>query len=141
LHLINLCAERGESLLLIGREAPARWPVRLPDLASRLRATQAVGIGPVSDALLRALVSKFFADRQLRVEADVQAWLLARVPRDAASLAEAVARLDHAALGMGGRITRPLARLALDRWLAEQGLCEDSETERRPPSPSLAPLL
>ena len=31
LHLINLCAERGESLLLIGREAPARWPVRLPD--------------------------------------------------------------------------------------------------------------
>ena len=141
LHLINLCAERGESLLLIGREAPARWPVRLPDLASRLRATQAVGIGPASDALLCALLSKFFADRQLRVEADVQAWLLTRLPRDAASLAEAVARLDRAALGMGGRITRPLARLALDGWLAEQGICEVSETERRPPSPSLTPLL
>jgi chromosomal replication initiation ATPase DnaA len=141
LHLINLCAERGESLLLIGREAPARWPVRLPDLASRLRATQAVGIGPASDALLRALLSKFFADRQLRVEPDVQAWLLTRLPRDAASLAEAVARLDRAALGMGGRITRPLARLALDGWLAEQGICEVSETERRPPSPSLPPLL
>lgn len=141
LHLINICAERHETLLLIGREAPARWPVRLPDLASRLRATQAVGIGPASDAMLSALLSKFFADRQLRVEADVQAWLLARVPRDAASIAEAVARLDHAALGMGGRITRPLARLALEHWLAEQGVCEDSETERRPPSPSLAPLL
>jgi chromosomal replication initiation ATPase DnaA len=140
-HLINLCAERGESLLLIGREAPARWPVRLPDLASRLRATQSVGVGPASDALLRALLSKFFADRQLRVEPDVQAWLLTRLPRDAASLAEAVARLDRAALGMGGRITRPLARLALNGWLAEQGVCEDSETERRLPSPSLAPLL
>jgi chromosomal replication initiation ATPase DnaA len=140
-HLINLCAERGESLLLIGREAPARWTVRLPDLASRLRATQAVGVGPASDALLCALLSKFFADRQLRVEPDVQAWLLTRLPRDAASLAEAVARLDHAALGMGGRITRPLARLALNGWLAEQGVCEDSETERRLPSPSLAPLL
>ena len=140
-HLINLCAERGESLLLIGREAPARWPVRLPDLASRLRATQAVGVGSASDALLRALLSKFFADRQLRVEPDVQAWLLTRLPRDAASLAEAVARLDRAALGMGGRITRPLARLALNGWLAEQGVCEDSETERRLPSPSLAPLL
>ena len=140
-HLINLCAERGESLLLIGREAPARWTVRLPDLASRLRATQSVGVGPASDALLRALLSKFFADRQLRVEPDVQAWLLTRLPRDAASLAEAVARLDHAALGMGGRITRPLARLALNGWLAEQGVCEDSETERRLPSPSLAPLL
>ena len=140
-HLINLCAERGESLLLIGREAPARWPVRLPDLASRLRATQAVGVGPASDTLLRALLSKFFADRQLRVEPDVQAWLLTRLPRDAASLVEAVARLDRAALGLGGRITRPLARLALDGWLAELGVCEDSETERRLPSPSLAPLL
>jgi chromosomal replication initiation ATPase DnaA len=141
LHLINLCAERGETLLLIGREAPARWPVRLPDLASRLRATQAVGIGPASDALLRALLSKFFADRQLRVEADVQAWLLTRLPRDAVSLAEAAARLDHVALGMGGRITRPLARLALAEWLEDHGIYDDSETVLHLPSPSAAPLL
>ena len=141
LHLINLCAERGETLLLIGREAPARWAVRLPDLASRLRATQAVGIGAPSDAMLAALLSKFFADRQLRVDPDVQAWLLTRLPRDAASLAEAVARLDRAALGLGGRITRPLARLALGAWLEGHGICDDSETEARLPSPSPAPLL
>ena len=141
LHLINLCAERGETLLLIGREAPARWAVRLPDLASRLRATQAVGIGAPSDAMLAALLSKFFADRQLRVDPDVQAWLLTRLPRDAASLAEAVARLDRAALGMGGRITRPLARLALGAWLEGHGICDDSETGARLPSPSPAPLL
>jgi hypothetical protein len=79
LHLINLCAERGETLLLIGRAAPARWPIRLPDLTSRLRATQAVGIGAPSDALLRALLTKFFADRQLRVEPEVQAWLRRRI--------------------------------------------------------------
>ena len=141
LHLVNLCAERGETLLLIGRAPPARWPLRLPDLASRLRATQAVGLGPASDALLRGLLSKFFADRQLRVEPDVQAWLLTRLPRDATSLAEAVARLDRAALGMGGRITRPLARFALAEWLSDQAFCEDSETERRVPSPSPVPLL
>jgi chromosomal replication initiation ATPase DnaA len=141
LHVINLCAERGETLLLIGREAPARWPVRLPDLASRLRATQAVGIGAASDAMLSALLSKFFADRQLRVEPDVQAWLLTRLPRDAASLAEAVARLDHAALGAGGRITRALARLALAEWLGNRGIYEDSENDQRLPSPSFAALL
>ena len=141
LHLINFCAERGETLLLIGREAPARWPVRLPDLVSRLRATQAVGIGAASDAMLSALLSKFFADRQLRVEPDVQAWLLTRLPRDAASLAEAVARLDHAALGAGGRITRALARLALAEWLETPGICEDSENDQRLPSPSFASLL
>ena len=141
LHVINLCAERGETLLLIGREAPARWPVRLPDLASRLRATQAIGIGAPSDAMLRALLSKLFADRQLRVEPDVQTWLLTRLPRDAASLAEAVARLDRAALGLGGRITRPLARLALAEWLESRWICEDSETEQCLPSPSFTALL
>jgi chromosomal replication initiation ATPase DnaA len=141
LHVINLCAERGETLLLIGREAPARWPVRLPDLVSRLRATQAIGIGAPSDAMLRALLSKLFADRQLRVEPDVQTWLLTRLPRDAASLAEAVARLDRAALGLGGRITRPLARWALAEWLESRGICEDSETEQCLPSPSFTALL
>ena len=87
------------------------------------------------------MLAKFFADRQLRVEPEVQAWLLARLPRNAASLAEAVARLDHAALGMGGRITRPLARLALAEWLEGYGIYDDSETPGRLPSPSLTPLL
>jgi chromosomal replication initiation ATPase DnaA len=93
------------------------------------------------DALLRALLGKFLADRQLRVEPEMQAWLLARLPRDAASLAEAVARLDHAALGAGGRITRALARLALAEWLETPGICEDSENDQRLPSPSFASLL
>jgi chromosomal replication initiation ATPase DnaA len=141
LHLINLCAERGETLLLIGREAPARWPIRLPDLASRLRATQAIGLGAPSDFLLRALLAKFFADRQLRVEPEVQSWLVTRLPRNAASLSEAVARLDRAALGTGGPITRGMARLALGDWLKGQGDCDDSETAGRLPSPSVAPLL
>jgi hypothetical protein len=45
--------------------APARWPVGLPDLASRLRATVAVGIGAPSDGLLEALLAKHLNDRLL----------------------------------------------------------------------------
>jgi chromosomal replication initiation ATPase DnaA len=109
-HLINLCMERGQALLLAGEAPPARWPVRLPDLRSRLRGTTAVAVGPPGDALLAALLAKHFAERQLRVDPALQAWLLARLPRDAASLAEAAARLDRAALAGGGRPTRALAR-------------------------------
>ncbi|WP_198373641.1 HdaA/DnaA family protein, partial [Roseomonas rosulenta] len=108
LHLVNLCAERGEGLLLLARDAPSRWPVALPDLASRLRATMAVGIGAPGEALLAALLAKLFADRQLRVAPEVQAWLLARLPREAAALAEAVARLDRAALHARAPVTRAL---------------------------------
>ncbi|SDB72795.1 P-loop NTPase family protein [Belnapia rosea] len=113
LHLLNLCAERGQLVLLAGRAPPARWPVALPDLRSRLRAMPAVGIRPPGDGLLAALLRRDFARRQLRVEDGVQAWLLARLPREAAAVAEAAARLDRAALACGGRVTRALARATL----------------------------
>ncbi|MBW6396364.1 hypothetical protein KPL78_00825 [Roseomonas sp. HJA6] len=142
LHLINLCAERGEHLLLIGREPPARWRVSLPDLASRLRATMAIGIGSPGDALLGALLAKHFADRQLRVAPEVQAWLLTRLNRDAATLAEAAARLDRAALAARVPVSRALARAVLAGWDGF-GAAEDdgSETGFAVPSPATPALL
>ncbi len=113
LHLVNICAERGRPLLLAGREPPARWPVALPDLRSRLRATAVAAVRPPEDALLAALLRKHFADRQLRLDPALAAWLLPRLPREAAAVAEAAARLDRAALAGGGRVTRALASLAL----------------------------
>ncbi len=68
--------------------------MRLPDLASRFRAVTAVQILPPDDSLLRALLRRLLSDRQLRVDADVQDWLLLRLPRSAAALREAVARLE-----------------------------------------------
>lgn len=140
LHLINLCAERGERLLLVGRDPPARWRVALPDLASRLRATGAIGIASPGGSLLGALLAKHFADRQLRVAPEIRSWLLARLTRDAATLAEAAARLDRAALAARAPITRALARATLAGW---EGWGDDdgSETDPAPPSPGVPALL
>ena len=113
LHLLNLAAEAGQRVLLAGRAPPARWPVALADLRSRLRAMTAVGIRPPGEALLAALLRQDFARRQLRVEDGVQSWLLLHLPREAAAVAEAAARLDRAALAHGGRVTRALARATL----------------------------
>ena len=113
LHLLNICAERGLPLLLAGREPPARWPVALPDLRSRLRATAVAAVRPPEDALLAALLRKHFADRQLRLDPALAAWLLPRLAREAAAVAEAAARLDRAALAGGGGVTRTLAALAM----------------------------
>ncbi|MFC0408506.1 P-loop NTPase family protein [Roseomonas elaeocarpi] len=112
-HLINACASAGALLLLAGREPPARWQVRLPDLASRLRATHAVEVEEPSEALLRTLLAHHFAERQVRVDAATQDWLLLRLPREAAAVASAAARLDRAAMGTGGAVTRALARQVL----------------------------
>lgn len=143
LHLINLSAERGEKLLLLAREAPSRWPVALPDLSSRLRATLAIDIGTPGEALLAALLAKHFADRQLRVAPEVQAWLLARLARDAATIAEAAARLDRAALAARAPVTRALARAALAGWEGFGDGTEDDASETIPPaaSPAMPGLL
>lgn len=113
-HLWNLVKETGRFLVLSGREAPARLPVKLADLRSRLAATPAVGIGAPDDTLLAALLVKQFADRQLRVGEDVVGWLLGRIERSFAAVGAVVDALDRASLAERRPVTVPLARLVLD---------------------------
>ncbi|MXP62313.1 chromosomal replication initiator DnaA [Roseomonas sp. M0104] len=140
-HLINACAAQGLPLLLAGRAPPARWNVALPDLASRLRATAAVGIAEPSEGLLATLLARHFAERQLHVPEAVQDWLLARLPREAAAIADAAARLDRAALAAGGAVTRGLARAALADWPGFRALDDVSMDLLDGGSPSAPALL
>ena len=143
LHLLNAAGEAGLPVLLAGRAAPARWNTALPDLASRLRATLAVRIGPAEDGLLRALLARLLAERQLAVTDPLQAWLLLHLPRAQGAIREAVARLDAATLAAGGRVTRALARdvaaglagcssgpLQTDDILADAGTPAGSDDDR-----------
>lgn len=115
LHLHNLLAGSGRHLLLAGREPPARWGVGLPDLRSRLGALPAVRIDPPDDALLAGLLVKLFSDRQLRVEAAVLDYLLARMERSFAAAERLVSRLDGMALALRRAVTVALAREALQQ--------------------------
>jgi chromosomal replication initiation ATPase DnaA len=114
LHLLNAAAEAGQPMLLAARTPPARWPVRLPDLTSRLRAITAVEIHPAEEALLRTLLARLLADRHCVVPEAVQDWLLLRLPRTQAAMREAAARLDRAALAAGRPVSRALAATVLD---------------------------
>ena len=75
-------------------------------------------IGPPEDTLLRALLARLLADRQLRLPEAVQEWLVRRLPRSAAALHEAVARLDAVALDQHRNITVPFAARVLADVLA-----------------------
>ena len=113
LHLYNCCGESCASLLIVAREAPASWPVALPDLASRLRAAPSVSIALPDDALLAAVLVKHFADRQVRVSPGTIAFLVRRMERSFAAAGALAARLDRLALSAGRPIGLALARLAL----------------------------
>jgi chromosomal replication initiation ATPase DnaA len=110
LHLYNLLVERGGSLLLTAVEPPSRWSMRLADLRSRLAALPAVAIRRPDDALVQAVLVKLFADRQLRVDPELIAYLAARLDRSLAVAAEAVTILDRAALSARRALTVPFAR-------------------------------
>ena len=137
LHLLNAAAERRMPVLLAARAPPARWGATLPDLDSRLRAITAVGLGRPDDGLLRAVLARLIAQRQLVVEEAVQAYLLARLPRSCAALQEAAARLDRASLEAGRRVTRGIAAetvAAMDQIEDKSG---SADAAHSPPEPGL----
>ena len=96
LRLYNRLAERGGHLLLTARCPVAAWGLRLPDLASRLRASPAAAIEPPDDALLAALLLKLFDDRQLAVSDGVIGYLLRHMERSFAAARALVETLDRA---------------------------------------------
>lgn len=128
LHLYNLLAGQGGSLLLTASAPPSRWDLRTADLASRLAAGPAVAIRAPDDRLLEAVLAKQFADRQIEIGQEVLDLLLRRIERSFAAARRAVDILDRAALAGRRRITAGLVRELLADGAFEQG--EDSHGSR-----------
>jgi len=109
-HLFNAVREAKGTMLITGREPPARWAVALADLRSRLASIPAVRIAPPDDALMEALLVKLFADRQLAVAPDVVAYLLRRMDRSFAAARQIVATADARSLAGKRPITIPFIK-------------------------------
>lgn len=112
-HLHNHLGHACVPFLLIARDAPARWAVKLPDLQSRMAATDSVRVDAPDDALLAMVMVKQFADRQVMVPPDVISWLVRHMDRSFAEAQRVVEALDQASLAAGRAITRPLAQQIL----------------------------
>lgn len=113
-HLHNRLRLEG-LLLLTAATPPARWPVALPDLASRLQAAPVARLHDPDDALLAAVLMKLFEDRMITPDERLVTYLIRRIDRSFAAAAEIVARLDRAALDRGRGVTLRLAADLLDR--------------------------
>ena len=108
-HLMNLAREDAASVLITARASPSALEIELRDLRSRLRAVPTVSLLPPDDALFRALIVKFCADRQLAIDETVVGYLASRIERSYAAARQAVELLDTEALRLGRPVTRTLA--------------------------------
>lgn len=108
-HLMNLAREDAAFVLMTARVPPSAFEVELRDLRSRLRAVPAISLTPPDDHLLRALIVKFCADRQMTVDENLVGYIAGRIERSYAAARRAVHLLDVEALRLGRPVTRALA--------------------------------
>jgi chromosomal replication initiation ATPase DnaA len=108
-HLLNLVREEGATLLITGRSPLSTIPVKTRDLASRLRALPSVTLAAPDDMLLRSLIGKLAADRQLTVDEALVNYLANHIERSFAAAHAAVVRLDEEAMRQHRPVTRALA--------------------------------
>lgn len=105
-HLLNLSREQKAYILITAARAPPGWGIALPDLLSRLKAAPTAQLGPPDDALLRGVLVKLFADRQIGVDEALVSYLISRMPRELAAARTLVAEIDRRALEERAEVTR-----------------------------------
>jgi len=109
-HLYNASKEAGVYLLLTAKNPVAAWGIGLKDIESRLKSCPAVELPEPDDALMRGMLLKQFADRQLMVENGVIEYLAGRIERSGIAIRKIVEELDKASLERGSKISVPFVQ-------------------------------
>lgn len=107
-HALNLAKQESKFLLLTSRLVPSLLSLAIPDLASRLNSLPTIQILAPDDALLRGVLVKLFADRQISVEEGLINYILMRMPRSLGTARRLVAEVDMLAMIEKAEITKPL---------------------------------
>ncbi len=133
-HLLNRAAAGDGSLLLVDRKRPSAWPTTLPDLRSRLNAVRVVEIGEPDDALLVAVLQKFFRERSITPVDEVLTYLVKRIERSVLQARAVADQLDREMDARQRPLTKALARSVLDRTGAAGDLFgeDDDDDDHRP---------
>lgn len=112
--LYNGLAEHGRGLAVAAAGSPAATAVRLPDLASRLAASEVHRLEPLAESEQPAALRRRAERRGLELPEETLAFLTRRAPRDFATLCRMLDALDTESLAAQRRLTVPFVR----DWLA-----------------------
>lgn len=113
-HLYNWAKEIKAKLVVTANTAPAHWGRKLPDLVSRLGATQVTTIEELDDELLLVILVKLFSDRQLQANINVLNYAVSHMERSFSSALKLVEIVDKTALAEKRKITKALLRSCIE---------------------------
>jgi len=112
--LFNGLAEHAGRLAIAAAGAPAATAIRLPDLASRLAASEVHRLEPLAESEQPAALRRRAERRGLELPDETLGFLTRRAPRDFATLCRMLDALDAESLAAQRRLTVPFVR----DWLA-----------------------
>lgn len=99
LHCYNYMKENNKRLLITSSVSPKELNFQLRDLSSRILSTASAKILPASEELLKIMLIKKFADRQLKVDLKIINYILTRIERSFYGISKIVEEIDNKAIG------------------------------------------
>ena len=118
-HLFNFIRDLGGSLLMTARALP---DFTLKDLKTRIQAVPKAVITMPDETVLRDVLKRTMAERQIFVDEAVLNYALTHMPRSFQSVQELIRRADLMSLAQGRKITVPVIREVLNE-MGENACC------------------
>jgi chromosomal replication initiation ATPase DnaA len=112
-HLFNRCDGQSGGLLILSEQPIAQMHWDLADLRSRMRGVAMASIALPDDALVYALLDKYFTDRQMVAPQAMLTYLLGRMERSFYTIQTIAAALDRQSIADKKPLSVALARLVL----------------------------
>ena len=116
-HLINSVLTENGSLIITTNEMPATWKISKRDLKSRIRLATLAELSTPNDYLLRQVLMKLFADRQLEVKENVIEYMVIHMERSLQFAQDLVREVDNFSLRESRRITKPVVSKVLNEMV------------------------
>jgi DnaA regulatory inactivator Hda len=109
-HLLNICQQHHNYLLMTAYTPASQWNLSLKDVSSRLHALPSIAISLPDDELLKAVLIKLFSDRQLHISDEVMHYILLRIDRNFQHLERLCDTIDRLSLQTKRKINITLVK-------------------------------
>ena len=116
LYSIFNFSKQFENYILINSVQPIKeFPLKLEDLNSRVKSLIYIGIDLPTDDLLEVIISKFFSEKQIKIEPKISNYIINNVDRSYEKMFKFIKDIDHLSLSTGKSININLIKKVLNR--------------------------
>ena len=116
LYSIFNFSKQFENYILINSVQPINeFSYKLEDLNSRVNSLIYIGIDLPTDDLLEVIISKFFSEKQIKIEPKISNYIINNVDRSYEKMFKFIKDIDHLSLSTGKSININLIKKVLNR--------------------------